>query len=127
MGGRDLSARRPTWAEINLDALAANFRAVRALVSPGVKIMAVVKADAYGHGCVEVSRAAVEGGADSLAVVTVEEGAELRRAGLTVPILVFTDLPPEALPLAAQHRLAVTAHSIPSARRMVASLDLEVH
>ena len=54
--------------------------------------MAVVKADAYGHGAAEVARACIEAGADSLAVVTVEEGAELRRAGLEVPILIFTDL-----------------------------------
>jgi len=89
--------------------------------------MAVVKADAYGHGSVEVSRAAVEAGADSLAVVTVEEGAELRRSDLTVPILVFTDLPPGSLSSAAEHGLAVTAHSIPSARRIAASPGLEAH
>jgi alanine racemase len=89
--------------------------------------MAVVKADAYGHGSVEVARASIEAGADSLAVVTVEEGAELRRAGLDAPILVFTDLPPDRLPLAGEHRLAVTAHSIPSARRIAAHPGLEVH
>ncbi len=89
--------------------------------------MAVVKADAYGHGSVEVARACVEAGADSLAVVTVEEGVELRRAGLEVPILVFTDLLPDRLPLAVEHRLAVTAHSIPSARRIAAHQGLEAH
>jgi alanine racemase len=73
--------------------------------------MAVVKADAYGHGAVPVARAALEAGADTLAVVTVEEGAELRMAGIGAPILVFTDLPPDRLPLARQHGLAVTAHS----------------
>ena len=60
--------------------------------APNSRLMAVVKADAYGHGSVEVARACIEAGADSLAVVTVEEGAELRRAGLEAPILVFTDL-----------------------------------
>ena len=77
------------------------------------RLMAVVKADAYGHGAVEVARACVGARADSLAVVTVEEGAELRRAGLEVPILVFTDLLPDRLPPAREHRLVVTAHSIP--------------
>src|ERR687893_1716609 len=89
--------------------------------------MAVVKADAYGHGSVEVARACIGAGADSLAVVTVEEGAELRRAGLEVPILVFTDLLPDRLPPAREHRLAVTAHSIPSARRIAAHQRLEAH
>jgi len=89
--------------------------------------MAVVKADAYGHGSVGVARACIEAGADSLAVVTIEEGAELRRAGLGAPILVFTDLLPDRLPLAEEHRLAVTAHSIPSARRIAAHQGLEAH
>ena len=78
------------------------------------RLMAVVKADAYGHGAVEVARACIEAGAESLAVVTVEEGAELRRAGIEAPILVFTDLLSDRLPLAAEHRLQVTAHSIGS-------------
>jgi alanine racemase len=89
--------------------------------------MAVVKADAYGHGSVPVSRAALEAGADALAVVTAEEGAELRRAGITAPILVFTDLLPDKLPLAEEHRLAVTAHSVASARRVAARPGLEAH
>ena len=95
--------------------------------APNSRLMAVVKADAYGHGSVEVARACVAAGADSLAVVTVEEGAELRRAGLEAPILVFTDLLPDRLPLAREHRLAVTAHSIPSARRIAAHQELEAH
>jgi alanine racemase len=89
--------------------------------------MAVVKADAYGHGAVPVSRAALEAGADSLAVVTVEEGAELRRAGIRAPILVFTDLLPDRLPLAEEFRLVVTAHSLASARRVAARPGLEAH
>jgi alanine racemase len=95
--------------------------------APRSRLMAVVKADAYGHGSVEVARASIEAGANSLAVVTVEEGAELRRAGLEVPILVFTDLLPDRLALAGELRLAVTAHSIPSARRIAAHPRLEVH
>lgn len=89
--------------------------------------MAVVKADAYGHGAVEVARACIEAGADSLAVVTAEEGVELRRAGLAVPILVFTDLRPDKLRMAAEHHLTVTAHSIESARWISAHPDLMVH
>jgi alanine racemase len=115
-----------TWAEIDLGAVRNNVRTLKRR-APHSRLMAVVKADAYGHGAVEVARVAVEAGADSLAVVTVEEGAELRRAGLDVPILIFTDLPPDRLPLAGEHRLAVTAHSIPSARRIASHPNLEVH
>ncbi len=118
--------RSRTWAEVDLGALRHNVRVLKRR-GAGARLMAVVKADAYGHGAVPVARAAVEAGADSLAVVTVEEGAELRGAGLAVPILVFTDLSADRLPLARQHRLAVTAHSIQSARRIAATRGLETH
>jgi alanine racemase len=89
--------------------------------------MAVVKADAYGHGAAPVAKAALEAGADSLAVVTVEEGAELRGAGVSAPILVFTDLFPEKLPMAKGLAFAVTAHSIESAKRISKHFGLEAH
>jgi alanine racemase len=122
--GAGISGR--TRAEIDLGAVRHNVKTLQRKARDS-RLMAVVKADAYGHGAAEVARACVEAGADSLAVVTVEEGAELRRAGLEVPILIFTDLLPDGLPLAAEHRLAVTAHSIPSAKRISAHPDLTVH
>ncbi len=122
--GRKTPSR--TWAEIDLGAVRHNVKTLKRRAKDSL-LMAVVKADAYGHGSARVARACVEAGADSLAVVTVEEGAELRRAGVEAPILIFTDLLPDRLPLAAEHRLAVTAHSIPSARRIAAQPDLEVH
>jgi alanine racemase len=115
-----------TWAGIDLGAIRHNVRALKRRAR-GARLMAVVKADAYGHGSVPVSLAALEAGADSLAVVTVKEGAELRRAGVTAPILVFTDLLPEELPLAKKHRFVATAHSIPSARRIAARSELQAH
>ena len=118
-------SRSRTWAEVDLGAVRHNVRTLKRRAA-GARLMAVVKADAYGHGAVPVAHAAVEAGVDSLAVVTIEEGAELRRAGLQTPILVFTDLQPDRLPLAREYRLAVTAHSIPSARRIAAS-GLEAH
>ena len=115
-----------TWAEIDLSAIRHNVQSLkrRALNS---RLMAVVKADAYGHGALPVSRAAIEAGADFLAVVTVEEALELRRGDVEVPILVFTDLTPDRLPLAKQHRLMVTAHSIASARRISTHPGLKAH
>jgi alanine racemase len=78
---------RPTWAEIDLDALASNFRRVRERVGPGVHVMAVVKANAYGHGAKACARRLAAEGADWFAVALPEEGAELRGAGVKQPIL----------------------------------------
>ncbi|MBV9928821.1 MAG: alanine racemase [Acidobacteria bacterium] len=84
-----LKGGRPTWAEVDLDALAWNFRAVRERVGPGVRVMGVVKADAYGHGAAECARRLEAEGADWFGVATPEEGLALRRAGITRPVLSF--------------------------------------
>lgn len=86
-GEAETFARRPTWAEIDLDALAANFRAVRRRVGSEVKMMAVVKADAYGHGAAICARRLAAEGADWFGVALPEEGIELRDAGIAQPIL----------------------------------------
>lgn len=80
---------RPTVAEIDLDAIAFNFWQVRRLVGPRVKVCPAVKADGYGHGAVEVSRAVLAAGADMLGVAGVEEAVELRQAGIDAPILLL--------------------------------------
>lgn len=86
----DFSVRyRPVWAEVYRDRLRHNLREVRRLVGDKVRIFAVVKADAYGHGVVEAAGAFLEAGADYLAVALPEEGIELRQAGFKVPIVVF--------------------------------------
>ena len=78
---------RPTWAEIDLAALAANFHLIRRHVGPDVKVMAAVKANAYGHGAVECARRLEAEGVDWFGVALPEEGVELRSAGITKPIL----------------------------------------
>ena len=78
---------RPTWAEINLDNLVHNFRIMKAAVGPQVAIMPAVKADAYGHGAAECALALERAGAEWFGVALVEEGVELRRAGISRPIL----------------------------------------
>ncbi|MGN7469742.1 alanine racemase [Brevibacillus sp. SAFN-007a] len=85
---------RETWIEVNLDAIKGNIRAIRRHIPKQTKIMAVVKANAYGHGSVGVARYALEYGASALAVAMLEEGIVLRQAGITAPILVlgFTPL-----------------------------------
>ncbi|ASF29384.1 MULTISPECIES: alanine racemase [Bacillus amyloliquefaciens group] len=80
---------REVWIEVDLDAIKKNIRAIRRHIPNKSKIMAVVKANAYGHGSVEVARQALESGASELAVASVEEGIVLRRAGITAPILVL--------------------------------------
>jgi alanine racemase len=85
--GAAISDRRPTWAEIDLEALAANFQLVKNRVGPSVHVMAVVKANAYGHGAVECARRLEQEGADWFGVALPEEGIELRGAGIAKPIL----------------------------------------
>lgn len=76
-------------AEIDLSALMHNLGEVKRCISPSCAVMAIVKADAYGHGAIEVSRALVQGGVRRLGVSSVAEGVQLREAGITVPILVM--------------------------------------
>lgn len=78
---------RPTWAEIDLDALAHNFRVIRERVGPGVKVLAAVKANAYGHGSAECATRLEREGVDWFGVALPEEGIELRTAGISKPIL----------------------------------------
>ncbi len=77
------------WAEINLDAIAHNVRELRRITRPAARLMAVVKADGYGHGAEAVARTALAHGADMLAVARVDEGVQLRQAGFDAPILVM--------------------------------------
>ncbi|MBD3347754.1 MAG: alanine racemase [Candidatus Eisenbacteria bacterium] len=79
-----------TWIEIDLDALESNIAEVRSRIQEGVGVILVVKADAYGHGAVEVARTAVESGVDMLGVATLHEGIELRQAGIDAPILILS-------------------------------------
>jgi alanine racemase len=83
---------RPTWLRIDLDGLAHNLRRLRQIA--GVPLMAVLKADAYGHGAVRVARTALVNGATMLAVATLSEGRALREADITAPILVLGYTPP---------------------------------
>jgi alanine racemase len=81
---------RPAWAEVSLGALKHNLNAIRRHIGPRRKVLAIVKANAYGHGAVEVSRALEKFGADWFGVTCASEGVELREAGLRKPILVLT-------------------------------------
>jgi alanine racemase len=80
---------RPAFAIVDLDALASNIAALRTIVGPDVVLTSVVKANGYGHGAIPIAKAAVAAGADELAVATVDEGVQLRAAGIETPILVM--------------------------------------
>lgn len=89
------STLKRTWAEIDLDNLAFNYKKIREYIGKDVKFLGVVKADAYGHGAVQVSRHLQELGADYLAVSSIDEAMELRINGITMPILILGHTPRE--------------------------------
>jgi len=103
---------RPAWAEINLDHIAHNIGQFRNLIGAERKIMAVVKADGYGHGAVAVAKIALEAGADCLAVAFVEEGIELRRAGIEAPVLLLGYTDPVRFPALVEHNLTPTVFGL---------------
>ncbi len=88
---------RPTWAEVDLSALAHNMREIRRLTSPSAQVMAVVKANGYGHGAAAAALTALRNGASRLAVAIVEEALRLRQAGLAVPIQVLGYTSPQQI------------------------------
>jgi alanine racemase len=104
-----------TWIEVNTTALRHNLRQTTELVGPGVRVMAVVKADAYGHGASGAARAFLEAGAKYLGVTTLEEGLELRSSGISAPILVFCPVLPEQVETALLNDLNLTLFDLPTA------------
>jgi len=103
---------RPSYAEIDLDAIGHNVAAFKRLIAPS-SVCTVVKADAYGHGDVPVANAALDAGADLLAVALVEEGARLREAGIDAPVLLLSEPEPAAVVEVAQWDLTPTAYTLP--------------
>jgi len=115
MSGED-AAGRSTRAEIRLGALRRNFARAKELAGPDATVMAVVKADAYGHGMLRVARELLAEGAGYLGVAIIEEAVELREAGIDAPILVFGSPPDEALPLFARYGVDLAIASAAKAR-----------
>jgi alanine racemase len=105
-----VSYYRPTVAEVSLDALGHNIGVFREHLPAGTRILASVKANAYGHGAVETAREAVAAGADYLGVAFLDEALQLRRAGIRAPILVFGFTPAAGLPVARDHDITITIY-----------------
>jgi alanine racemase len=113
---------RPARAEISASAIAHNVRALKAVVGESL-FCAVVKANGYGHGAELAAKAALVGGADMLAVAIIDEGIELRESGVTAPILLLAEVPPDTIAAALEHSLTLTIGSLEGARAAVASAE----
>jgi len=105
----------PSWAEVSLNALQANFKALSKLAK-GSEVLPVVKANAYGHGLAPVSKALLQAGAKFLAVAFVQEGTALRQAGITAPILVLTPTLPAEIPVLLKNKLIPQVSSVAGAK-----------
>jgi alanine racemase len=119
----------PAWIDVDLDAIADNTRAFRSLLAPQCRLIAVVKSNAYGHGLVRSARAALQHGADELAVASVAEGAALRAAGVTQQILVAGPIAPTEASAVVQHALvpSLGSHEAANALAHATRRYLPVH
>ena len=113
----------PSRVEIDLDALAENVRWLKARVGDNTAVMAVVKANAYGHGAAPVARTALENGAELLAVANLAEAVELRDAGIKAPILVLGYVPADAIPLVIQLEISVSVFDKVVAQQYAAAAE----
>lgn len=100
-----------SWAEVNLDAIAQNIQAIRKMTWKSTEIMAVVKADAYGHGVAHVANTLLENGADRLAVSLLDEAIELRQMGIRAPIMILSYSDPRRAHEIVKYRLTQTVYS----------------
>ena len=117
---------RWAWAEIDLGAIAHNVAVLGTIAAP-TALCAVVKANGYGHGAVPVAIAAVRAGARSLAVALVSEGVELREAGITEPVLLLSEPPPDQFGLCAQWGLTPTVYTVAGIAAAAAARVGSVH
>jgi len=110
-----------TWVEVDLERLSSNLRAVRSVIGPSREILLVVKADAYGHGAVEIAEAAALDGVSQLGVATLHEGIQLRRAGCVLPIVVLSPLLESEIDEAVAHGLDPSVGDVAFARALSAA------
>ncbi len=106
------------WIEIDLDAVRHNFRSIRKKVGNSIKILAIVKADAYGHGAVEVSKTLLKNGVDMLGIADPEEGIELRENNINVPTLLLNPILPEQTEEVLRHSLGITVYNLNDAKKI---------
>ena len=107
-----------TWAEIDLNAYAHNITELRRITRNSTRLMAVVKADGYGHGAIEIAGEALRNGAEYLGVARINEAVQLRTAGLDAPILIFSYTPPDLAETIIQYDLTQTVYSLATAKAL---------
>ncbi|MDI3310878.1 MAG: alanine racemase [Thermoanaerobacterium sp.] len=107
-----LNLYRPTWAEVNLDNIIHNYKEIRKITDKNAGIMAVVKANAYGHGSYEVSKELINCGVDYLAVATIDEALELREQGISKPILILGYTPAKFADVIVKYDITQTAFEL---------------
>jgi alanine racemase len=112
----DITMTRPAWVEVDLEALASNFRIIRADLPQSVRLLYVLKDEAYGQGAVPAARVALANGVDELAAYTLAEAIALRKAGITAPILLLGERVPAELPSVVDHRIVPCAGTLETAR-----------
>jgi alanine racemase len=123
VGSIDVTYHDRAWVEINLSAIAHNLRSLKQQLRSETAIMSVVKADAYGHGAVAVARTVLAAGSNWLAVATIDEGIELRRAGITAPILILGAInDPHQVESLLHWQLQLTICNVPQALKLIPAI-----
>lgn len=107
---------RPAWLEINLPNIAHNIRQIRSLLAPEKELLAVVKANAYGHGAERIAFTALDAGADRLGVATLGEGVQLRKAGIMAPVMVLGYVAADQAQVAIKYNICQTVYSFAAAQ-----------
>ena len=110
-----MNSLRPTWAEIDLNAIAHNIKQLRRLTKASTKFMAILKANAYGHGILEVAQVCVDQGVEFLGVALLDEALHLHESGIKTPVLILGYTPPSGLDAVVQYAFRQTIFDLASA------------
>lgn len=126
----DLATMRPTWADIDTDAFVRNCATVAKRLPADAKLIAVMKANAYGHGAVPLAKRLMPDGAAMIAVILLEEALEIRRAGVTLPILIMGPLEPQQIAIAVDEKMTIGVpgpEELDAVAKVARDRDVHIH
>ena len=106
------------WAEINLDAIVHNYKEIRRITNPNAKIMAIIKADGYGHGFKKIAEVLSENGIDAFGVATTDEALQIRKAGFTLPVLILGIIPDDELNTVIENEISISVTNLMLAKKI---------